>query len=26
VMAGELMERTRFFTTASWRGMPGPKS
>jgi DMSO reductase anchor subunit len=24
VLAGELMERERFFTTASWRGMPGP--
>jgi formate dehydrogenase iron-sulfur subunit len=26
VLAGELMERSRFFTTASWTGMPGPKS
>ena len=26
VLAGELMERTRFFTTASWTGMPGPKT
>jgi len=26
VLAGELMERERFFTTASWTGMPGPKS
>jgi len=25
VLAGELMERSRFFTTASWTGMPGPK-
>jgi DMSO reductase anchor subunit len=25
VLAGELMERVRFFTTASWTGMPGPK-
>ena len=24
VLAGELMERNRFFTTASWTGMPGP--
>jgi formate dehydrogenase iron-sulfur subunit len=26
VLAGELMERTRFFTTASWTGMPGAKT
>ena len=26
VLAGELMERTRFFTTASWTGMPGARS
>lgn len=26
VLAGELMERTRFFTTASWTGMPGHRS
>jgi formate dehydrogenase iron-sulfur subunit len=26
VLAGEVMERTRFFTTASWTGMPGPKT
>ena len=25
VLAGELIERTRFFTAASWTGMPGPK-
>ena len=25
VLTGELMERSRFFTTASWTGMPGPK-
>lgn len=24
VLAGELMERSRFFSTASWTGMPGP--
>jgi DMSO reductase anchor subunit len=24
VLAGELMERERFFSTASWTGMPGP--
>lgn len=26
VLAGELMERSRFFTTASWTGMPGAKN
>ncbi|HEX2041589.1 MAG TPA: DmsC/YnfH family molybdoenzyme membrane anchor subunit [Acidimicrobiales bacterium] len=26
VLAGELIERSRFFTAASWTGMPGPKS
>ena len=26
VLAGELMERSRFFTTASWTGMPGAKT
>jgi formate dehydrogenase iron-sulfur subunit len=26
VLAGELMERERFFTTASWTGMPGAKN
>ncbi|MGI8983450.1 MAG: hypothetical protein ACR2HM_02770, partial [Acidimicrobiales bacterium] len=26
VLAGELMERHRFFTTASWTGMPGAPS
>jgi DMSO reductase anchor subunit len=26
VMAGELIERSRFFSAASWTGMPGPKS
>ena len=25
VVAGELMERERFFATASWTGMPGPR-
>ncbi|HEV2759670.1 MAG TPA: DmsC/YnfH family molybdoenzyme membrane anchor subunit [Acidimicrobiales bacterium] len=25
VLAGELIERSRFFTAASWTGMPGPK-
>jgi DMSO reductase anchor subunit len=25
VLAGELVERSRFFTAASWTGMPGPK-
>ena len=26
VLVGELIERSRFFTAASWTGMPGPKS
>ena len=26
VLAGELIERSRFFSAASWTGMPGPKS
>ena len=26
VLAGEVVERSRFFTAASWTGMPGPKS
>jgi formate dehydrogenase iron-sulfur subunit len=26
VVAGELIERSRFFSAASWTGMPGPKS
>lgn len=26
VFVGELLERSRFFTAASWTGMPGPKS
>jgi hypothetical protein len=26
VLAGELLERHRFFTGASWTGMPGPKT
>ena len=26
VLAGELVERSRFFTAASWTGMPGPKT
>ena len=26
VMAGELIERSRFFSAASWTGMPGPKN
>jgi formate dehydrogenase iron-sulfur subunit len=26
VLAGELIERSRFFTAASWTGMPGPKT
>jgi len=26
VVAGEMMERTRFFVDASWTGMPGPKT
>ena len=25
VLAGEVIERSRFFTAASWTGMPGPK-
>ncbi len=26
VLAGEMIERTRFFVDASWTGMPGPKT
>jgi DMSO reductase anchor subunit len=26
VLAGELLERSHFFTDASWTGMPGPKT
>jgi hypothetical protein len=26
VLAGELIERARFFSAASWTGMPGPKT
>ncbi|MDQ3898370.1 MAG: hypothetical protein M3326_14190, partial [Actinomycetota bacterium] len=25
VLAGELVERSRFFTAATWTGMPGPR-